>query len=428
MKDFNISRMAYRLLLGVAVALPLTGFSQSNEINAQNTIALALSSSQLSNDTAQEHQHSEDENSANKADKHSPSAGLDTQEQQNKQEDADEEHEEGVSFSQEQMTLADILVKSITPQFHSRFIYAPGEVKANGYKSYIVSPRTDSVVIRRHATLGEHVVQGQVLVTLFSEAMAQAQADYLVASTEWQRVKKLGNSTISESQLLQAETAFNASFGKLIALGMTEQAIGDISIKHSKTLGQYSLIAQRAGVVLQDDFTQGQRVAAGDSVMLLADEQDLWVEAKVAPNKELNISLNSPATVEFAKQKFAAKVIQEAHTIDPQTRTRIVRLSVANESDRLHSGMFVKIYFHFNTQEKVMAVPEGALVRSADGDWTVFVEQHPGEFKAVEVTLGRSLGNNREIFGLEPGSQVVTKGAFFVASQIAKSGFDPHNH
>ena len=99
-----------------------------------------------------------------------------------------------------------------------------------------------------------------------------------------------------------------------------------------------------------------------------------------------------------------------------------------NQEDSLHSGMFVKINFQFKTANKVMAVPEEALVRSADGDWTVFVEDHPGEFEAVEVDLGRSLGDLREIIGLESGSRVVTQGAFFVASEIAKGGFDPHNH
>ena len=90
--------------------------------------------------------------------------------------------------------------------------------------------------------------------------------------------------------------------------------------------------------------------------------------------------------------------------------------------------MFVKVYFQFATKQKVMAVPEGSLIRSAGGDWTVFVEDHPGEFKATEVNLGRALGDFREIIGLESGTRIVTKGAFFVASEIAKGGFDPHNH
>jgi len=46
----------------------------------------------------------------------------------------------------------------------------------------------------------------------------------------------------------------------------------------------------------------------------------------------------------------------------------------------------------------------------------------------VEVEVGQALGEWREVFGIEAGSRIVTEGAFFVASQIAKGGFDPHNH
>ena len=340
----------------------------------------------------------------------------------------DSEHGEGITLSPQKMAIANIIVETLMPKMQFSAVYAPGEVKVNGYKSYVVSPRTESVVISRHATLGEHVEIGQKLVTLFSESMVQAQADYLIASTEWQRVKKLGNKTVSESRLLQAETEFSAAYGKLLALGLTDKAIKNISNKDIALFGQYSLVAEREGVVLQDDFLQGQRMNAGDTIMLLANEQELWVEAKVSPNKQLHLAVNSPAIVQFNNQNYSAKVIQEAHTIDPITRTRIVRLSVENTNHELHSGMFVNVNFQLPTQNKVMAVPEEALMRSADGDWVVFVEDHPGEFETVEVELGRSFGDNREIIGLESGSRLVTKGAFFVASEIAKGGFDPHNH
>lgn len=340
----------------------------------------------------------------------------------------DGEHEEGISLSPEKLRLASIHVEAILPSKHFNTVYAPGEVKANGYKSYLVSPRTDSVVISRHASLGDHVEVGQQLVTLFSEAMAQAQADYLFASTEWQRVKKLGSKTVSESRLVEAETAFNASYGRLIAFGLTTNAIEKIPSQDTATFGQYSLIAQREGVVLQDDFLQGQRVNAGETIMLLADENELWVEARISPNKKLNLDPKTPALIDFNGEKYQAVVIQESHTIDPTTRTRIIRLAVNNIGHSLHSGMFVKVYFQFETTKNVLAVPEEALMRSTDGDWTVFVEEHPGEFKAVEITRGQALGEYREIIGLAIGTRVVTKGAFFVASEIAKGGFDPHNH
>ena len=289
------------------------------------------------------------------------------------------------------------------------------------------------MVISRHATLGQHVEKGDALVTLFSESVAEAQATYRVAYNDWQRNKKLGKATVSESRLLSSQTDYISAYSRLKAFGLTENAIAQV-IKDTAAstdlgeLGQYTLIAQRAGAVLSDDFSQGQRVSAGDAIMVLADESELWVEARVSPNKQLNLPKGTQAIVDMAEQSFVATVIQEAHTIDPKTRTRIVRLSVKNIDDRLHPGMFVNVSFSFKTVEKVIAVPESALMRSSDGDWTVFVEDHPGEFTAVEVELGRSLGRYREITGIAPQTRIVTSGAFFVASEIAKAGFDPHGH
>ena len=417
MKKFNRKKISIIALISVFMGVT------SNAYSAE-TIDASLPKPQVKS-VHKEEQHKGDEHKSEEGhDEHSEAKGHDGE----TEDKGHTESEEGITLSPEKMSIANITVESILPKVHFNMVYAPGEVKVNGYKSYVVSPRTESVVLSRHATLGEHVEIGQKLVTLFSESMVQAQADYLIASTEWQRVKKLGNKTVSESRLLQAETEFSAAYGKLLALGLTDKAIKNISNKDLSLFGQYSLVAEREGVVLQDDFLQGQRVNAGDTIMLLANERELWVEAKVTPNKKLNLSINSPAFVNLGGQDYEAKVIQEAHTIDPITRTRIVRLSVTNKDDNLHSGMFVKVNFQFETDTQVMAVPEDALIRGADGDWTVFVEDHPGEFNAIEVELGQTFGDYREIIGLPSGSKVVTKGAFFVASEIAKGGFDPHNH
>ena len=342
-------------------------------------------------------------------------------------------HIKAISLSPEKMAIAGIEVAVISPKVFASNVYAPGEIKANGYKSYIVSPRTESVVISRHATLGQHVEKGDALVTLFSESVAEAQATYRVAYNDWQRNKKLGKESVSESRLLTTETDYISAYSRLKAFGLTEAAIAQIVTYDSANtglaeLGEYTLIAQREGAVLSDDFSQGQRVSAGDAIMVLANESELWVEARVSPNKQLNLPKGTQAVIDMAEQFFVATVIQEAHTIDPKTRTRIVRLAVKNDHDRLHPGMFVNVNFSFETDEKVMAVAESALMRSSDGDWTVFVEGKPGEFTPVEVELGRALGNYREIVGLAEETRIVTKGAFFVASEIAKGGFDPHNH
>ncbi len=400
---------------GVALVIILAVFS----------INTALANESQNNTQHDEHSHEHEKSIKKATDEHDHA-----EDEEHKTESLvkEEEHVEGISLSAEKVELAGIKIEELFPKKYQNTVYAPGEVKANGYKSYLVSPRTDSVVINRLASLGDHVKSGQKLVTLFSETMAQTQADFLIASSNWKRAKKLGSNNISERTLVEAENIYKGVYGKLVAFGLTKQAIDKIAQQDSATFGQYVLIAEREGVVLQDDFMQGQRIEAGETIMLLADETDLWVEANVPPNKELNLALGSPALIDLNGIKYQANVIQEAHTIDPITRTRTVRLSVTNTGHKLHSGMFVKVYLQFESSDEVIAVPEEALIRSSDGDWTVFIEDHTNEFKAVEVTRGRSFGEYREIFGLESGTKVVTRGAFFVASEIAKGGFDPHNH
>lgn len=355
-----------------------------------------------------------------------------------------------LSFSAKQMRLANITTTKIIAQPMTEQLYAPGEIKANGYTSYLVSPRVESVIVRRHAVLGEHVEQGQILVTLFSETVAQAQAQYRIAFADWQRAKQVSKAVLSESQRLTAQTNYIAALSRLKAYGLTEQAINAVAQDNSSLLGEYTLQAERSGSVLADDFQQGQGVNAGDTIMLLADESELWVEARLAANNQVTLIAGTQAQVFIGDNVYQAEVIQEAHTIDALTRTRVVRLKVANVDHQLHPGLFVDVYFALPLQNPVIVVPETALLRGSDGDWLVYLEQqHQKEeaknkgnaevsFIAQEVELGRAFRRFlakdkqwqivREIKGLAINSKVAITGAFFIASQSAKSGFDAHNH
>lgn len=337
------------------------------------------------------------------------------------------EEEGGVELSATQTSLAGIKVAILEPRPMTFQVYAPGEVLANGYTSYLVSSRVDSVVLQRHTSLGAYVEPGQPLVTLFSDTVAEAQAAFRVADAEYKRVQKLGRKTVGEKRFILAKNDFEVSHGRLLAFGLSEQAIRDTNKNKTQT-GEYTLTASVQGVVLSDDFRQGQRVEAGDPLMELACEDELWIEARLAPNAKVVVPAGTMAQAKIAGETFPAKVIQEAHTIDEVTRTRIVRLVVNNEEHKLHPGQYADVYFSFSTDEEVLAVPETALMRGGDGDWVVFVEEEPGHFMPHEVDLGRSLGAFREISGVPDGSRIVMEGAFFVASEIAKSGFDPHDH
>ncbi|HIO98392.1 MAG TPA: efflux RND transporter periplasmic adaptor subunit, partial [Marinobacter salarius] len=314
-------------------------------------------------------------------------------------EDENGGHEETAtaSLNAKQKDLAGIEVATLESKRVDYEIYAPGELLTNGYTSYHVSPRVASVVLRRHVELGEHVTKGQPLVTLFSETVAQAQADYRKAYPEWKRISGLGRSVVGDQRFNTAKANIEAASATLLAYGLNGDDIGALKASGVGSLGEYMLRARVDGAVLTDEFEQGQRVEAGQPLVTLADESELWVEAHLPASSDIVLEKGAEAVVKAAGRVAVATVSQEAHTIDPVTRTRIVRLELDNPEDRFHPGMFADVYFRFKTSDPVLAVPETALMRGADGDWTVYVEEAEGEYEPVEVELGRSIGGLREV-------------------------------
>ncbi len=347
----------------------------------------------------------------------------------------DEEHghdEQGetttVSLSDGQRQTADIHLETLQPMTLSEQVYAPGEIKVNGYRSYIVSPRVSSVVTARHAALGEKVTSGQPLVTLFSEEMITAQSQLQQAHVEWQRVSKLGQSAVGEKRFVSARTEYNAANRRLQALGLSAATIARIEQNTNYPLGEYTLTAQTPGLIMTDEFNQGQRIEPGQPLMLLSDEAHLWVEARLSAQDDLHLQPGDQASVVVGDIAAIGTVIQESHTIDPVSRTRTVRLELDNQDHRFHSGMFVDIYFNGPQTDAILAVPQSALMRDADGEWQIFIADDDGDLLPQVVTLGPQYGDWQAISGVKPGQTYVSRGAFFVASEIAKGGFDPHNH
>lgn len=338
----------------------------------------------------------------------------------------EDEHDENteIILTKNQQALVGIKVETLKARNLNYNIYAPGEIKANGYSSYLVSPRTDSVVMKRHKALGDHVKLNDKLVTLFSESVAEAQTTLKISAAEWQRVQQLGRKAVGANRYITAQNDFELAKARLLAYGLSSGSINDPSIP----LGEYTLSANINGAILSDEFQQGQRVEAGHALMLLSDETQLWVEARVQASIKLDLPRGTMAQIKVGESYYSATVSQEAHTIDEKTRTRVIRLLVNNPEDALHPGEFADVYFSKSTKSTVLVVPENAIMRSADGDWVVFIESEDNQFASKEIKLGRIMGEYREIFGLDAGTKVVTVGAFFVASEIAKGGFDPHGH
>ncbi len=336
-----------------------------------------------------------------------------------------------VTLTPEAIKEAGIVVEPLVKKYLATELNAPGEVRLNSYLSSKITPRITAQVLARHVRLGDKVKKGTPLLSLSSVAMAEAAGKLLVANQEWQRIRKLGKRAVSAKRYNEVKIADKQARARVIAYGMTERQVKELLLKGSSgTPGVFQLVALQKGVVVSDDFIEGELIEPGRVLFNITDESSLWVESRLSPKLSEAVKANANARVKVPGNGWIkGRVTRRHHLLDEETRTIGIRIEVNNKDGRLHPGMFVDTKIETGKGKKYLAVPTKSVLRSPDGDWILFVEQKKaGSFKPQEVEVVGTIQDYTVIKGLPEGSRIVTSGAFFVRSELAKSGFAVHNH
>lgn len=345
------------------------------------------------------------------------------------EEEAHDDEEIEISLTQEQISAAGITTVKLQLDKVTESITATGEVRANDYASSIVTPRIPSIIIERHARLGDRVDVNQPLITLFSVEMASAQAKFINVSREWQRVQNLGSDIVSAKRYLQAETDYLQLLAELKSYGMSAEDINRLyeTVELNKP-GEYVLYSSQVATVASDDFLVGALVEPGTVLFKLINEDTVWIESAVSLGQFDQAFAASRAVIGVDDYMAEARVLIADEIVDEETRRRKIRLVVENEDHNLHPGQFVNVEFLIPGEEEGYSVPKEAVLRAEDGDWQLFIQDDDGGFLPREVEIIKSTGDRYVVSDVNEGETVVVTGAFFIQSELAKSGFSVHNH
>lgn len=355
------------------------------------------------------------------------------------------DHEEGglIKLNPAQIKQAGISTTIVRLETKKNVLSAPGVVDFNAYALADITTLVDAVVHARHVRLGDAVVKGQNLVTLNSTELAAAEAAYLRAKAEYRRNKQeltrlktlADQKIVSQARLQQSDSNYQAMTANLAAAKATLFSYGlnqsDISrLLKQKVYGLLTLRAPHAGTVVADGFRLGQHVAAGNRLMQIVDESSVWVEIKIPENQLALIRVGQLASVKpkGGNQHYTGKVITLHHQLDVVTRTAGVRLEIQNSHDLLHPGMFVQADIATGEGDAALLIPEQAVQRQGS-ELIVFVEEEAGHFERREVRVSKAnMGMVVLLDGVKSGEAVVVDGAFVLISELAKAGFEVHNH
>lgn len=347
-------------------------------------------------------------------------------EEHGKEEAAGEHGEEvakPISMDAKAMAAAGIRVAKLEKTLLNEELRTPGEVVDNAYGTTLITPRVDSLVVRRHAKLGDELKAGAPLVTLSSVEVAQTQGALLIAEQEWKRMQSLGRDAVSGRRYSEAQVAVEQARAAARAYGLPGSAVG-------RANGEFTLTAPHAGRVTEDNFVVGERIEPGRTLFRLVDESIVWVDAKLPAENAQRVAVGSKADIIHGDVRLTGKVVQRSHRTAEGTRNSLVRIEVVNKDDSLHGGDYVDAYLDAGaSKDTQLAVPTAAVLQ-LEGDTIVFRQNADNTLEPVSVRTGSVIGNRTVITeGLKVGDVVVIEGAYALKAQILKAQMgEGHGH
>jgi len=313
-------------------------------------------------------------------------------------------------------------------------LQATGKIQAHQFRKAILSYPFPARIAQIHVRPGDWVSPGQPLVTLQSEAVGEAKAEYFktladseLARNNYDREKRLfdrgagagKNVQTAEAELKVAAAAKNAAEKKLHILGFTEEQVRSAGTVHEIN-PLITLFASIAGNIVENSVVLGGMVDQTTEILTIIDPRLLCVDAdiyerdvaKVRLGQRVDVSVPAyPGLVFKGTLKYVGDVLKE------DTRTVTVRTEVENDGRRLKPGMFATIDIVLEENSRALTVPAKAVLD--DGTEKIVFVRKGGEFlRRVVVTKSRVNGYLEILRGVTEGEDVVTNGNFQLKSKL----------
>ena len=362
--------------------------------------------------------------------------------------------EEGIAeVTAEQMNVVGIEVGVIQQMNLASVVKASGQLTVPPQNRAVVNALVGGVIRKINVIEGQQVNRGQVMVVIENPDFIRLQQDYLTSKDnivylkqEYERQKTLKEADAGIGKVYQQASAnYAAETSKLSTL---EKQLQQIHINPSRVqkgnlVTQVPVVAPISGTVGHIKLNVGTYTDASSPIMEIKNNStvfcDLQVYEKDIPKVTIGQKIKFVLTNQDSKQ-VAGVVSGINKSFETENKSVIVHSVVNNVAAlNLIAGQYVSALIETG-QQSVSAVPKGAIVKANDKSYIFvfegiekvpvkrdaddkdankneFLEKH--RFKMIEVVTGTEELGFAEIKLLEelqPGTKIVTKGAFYLYS------------
>jgi cobalt-zinc-cadmium efflux system membrane fusion protein len=324
--------------------------------------------------------------------------------------------------------LAQIKISEVSQSDVSDILRVAGQIDFDEQALTRIGASVTGRVTQINAQLGNEVKKGDTLALINSSELSNSQLAYLKARSEKefhrrtvQRAKTLFQAdVISAAELQRRESEYEvasaqtrAAQDQLRVLGVNLKAMEELATTGSID-SVASVMATIKGVVVERKVTTGQVVQPADVLFTVADLSRVWAVAQVPEQQVAQVKVGQSVRIEvpaLQNEQLLGKLIYVGQTVNPETRTVLVRTELDNTSGRLKPSMLASMLIE-STPKKQLVIPISAVVREQDADY-VFVQEKPGVFRLKPVRLTSEHNGQRVVLdGLSQGVKIVSDGAF----------------
>jgi cobalt-zinc-cadmium efflux system membrane fusion protein len=293
-------------------------------------------------------------------------------------------------------------------------------------------------ILKAFFNLGDEVRQGDILFTIDSPDLLQAESTLLASAgvlelqtrtlTRATQLLRAGGSAQkdvdqSTSDQQTAEGNFKAARNAVRIFGKTDAEIDQI-LAQRKVDSTLLVPSPISGRIIARNAAPGFLTQPGNAPApySVADLSTMWMIANVietdAPAYRVGqeVQVRVPA---YPDTMFHGHVTTVGSMIDPNTHRQLVRSEIADPQHLLRSGMFASFVIRMGDPAQSPAVPVEGVVREGDGTMTAWVTADRRRFVKRTVRIGIQQGGWSQILeGLQPGELVVTDGAVFLSNKL----------
>ncbi|MBS0517822.1 MAG: efflux RND transporter periplasmic adaptor subunit [Proteobacteria bacterium] len=296
-------------------------------------------------------------------------------------------------------------------------------------------------IVSTAANVGDRVLRGQLLFTVDSPDLLQAENTLIAAAgvavlqarTLKRVIENLRGGGGAQKDVDQATSDEQAAEGALRAARDTVRLFGKTDEEIDRMIAERRvdpiLVVRSpiAGTVTQRTAAPGLFIQPGNAPapFTVADTSTMWMVANVVEADSAALHVGQPVKVQvaaFPGRDFDGEVAVVGASVDMQTRRFMVRSEIKDPDGLLRAGMFATFAIKVGEMAGIVAVPDAAVVREGDGTMTLWVTSDRRRFEKRTVKIGlRRKGFVQVLDGAAPGEMIVTEGAVFLSNKLAAS-------